>query len=95
MAGGKCEEVFATYLRTRHRRGDVHLPVGIEAAIMATLANLHLESGNDTAYAAWVERAALDLAGHTSEQELLRGAKDHKTMIDVAALLGRRQTTGG
>ena len=88
----ECEEVFERYLTRRHRLGEVHLPVGIEAAIMVTIANLHLESGNEAAYLACVDRAVLDLAGHTDEQKVLRDARDQKAMIAVAALLGRQQT---
>jgi hypothetical protein len=55
----ECEKVFEGYLTRRHRHGEVHLPVEIEAAIMATLANLHLESGNEAAYSAWVDRAVI------------------------------------
>jgi hypothetical protein len=83
-----CGAAFEEYQRRRYNPSAVKIPLLIEVAIMAAIANLYLEAGDRDAFARWVDQAILDAAGHKPVQEMLVESKASCSVIDIRRLIG-------
>lgn len=88
----ECEAVYADYLRKKFRSNAINVPGIIEVAIMATIANLHLNRGSVEEFKAWVNRAILDAAGNERVQTYLKDCGEDVKAVSTAILLGLPQS---
>ena len=84
----ECEEVFEKYLKRKFKPNAINLPRIIEVAVMAEIANLHLEAGNEERFQHWVGRAILDAAGGESVQSYLRQCEEERSKTSTVTILG-------
>lgn len=84
--GDECEQIFEQYLKRKFKARAINLPVILEVAIMAEIANLHLEGDIDR-FKYWIGRAILDAAGNKPGQEYLQECRHSHAEIRTTTLL--------
>ncbi len=84
----ECERAFEKYLTHKFRKRAVNLPSIIETAVMAEIANLHLEVGNVQSYRDWIGRAILDSAGQEELQKYLEKCREEECQLCTRTILG-------
>jgi hypothetical protein len=84
----ECEAVYDAYLRQRHKPGNTHLPVQVDVAIAAGIANAHLTGGRTQESSIWMRRAILDGAGMPQVQKHLAICGERGSTVNLQAVLG-------
>ncbi len=79
----ECAEAYDAYANEKFVKDGLSLPVAVEVAIMACVAEIHREAGNPEASASWWRRARLESAGHPTWQEHIRSVELQETGLNL------------
>ncbi len=85
---GKCEAVYAEYLRRKFRANAINLPGIVEVAVMAEIANLHLRGGSIEDFQKWANEAIVNAAGGEAVQAYLKECQDKEQEISLGSVVG-------
>ncbi len=88
------DSCYEEYDRTRFSKSAFHLPLALEVALLAALANKSLAEGNKSAYLANLNKAILNSPGLPEVQTILLEANEKGTAVEIRELLfGKSKTT--
>lgn len=80
---GKCGDVYEAYAREKFGKDALSLPLAVEVAIMAYVAENYREIGNAEVAASWSRHARLESAGRPSWQEHIREVQAGTTTLNL------------
>jgi hypothetical protein len=83
----ECETEFELYLKRKYNRNAISLPVILEIAISANIANAHRSLGNVKEFESWLERATLDAAGYADLQTYLNSCLESQEAASIRQIL--------